>query len=174
MDNFSGEKAKFRMKRKVIKVLRECLAELVGTLILCGFGNASIAVFILEPAMSSSLSVHFSWGLGATFGSGFEVRTVIESTVSQCYFLTETFFLFKPRISVYAAKSVSGGHINPAITITKTVMRKFPVWKMFLYIFFQTLGAFISSCLVYIGQFPCKPLKFTKSTIFKSDIFSVY
>lgn len=57
-------------KRTVIKVLRQCLAELVGTLILCGFGNASIAVFIIEPRMSSSLSVHFSWGLGAAFGNG--------------------------------------------------------------------------------------------------------
>lgn len=75
---------------------------------------------------------------------------------------------------MYAAKSVSGGHINPAITITKTVMRKFPVWKMFLYIFFQTLGAFISSCLVYLGQFSFELVKVTKGTIFTSDIFSVY
>ena len=43
---------------------RECIAELIGTLILCAFGNASLAVFILEPKMSSSLSVHFSWGMG--------------------------------------------------------------------------------------------------------------
>ena len=55
--------------REVIKILRqlgrECIAELIGTLILCGFGNASIAVFILAPQrMSSSLSIHFSWGLG--------------------------------------------------------------------------------------------------------------
>ena len=77
MEDLVIKKAKFRMKRKVVKVLRECLAELVGTLILCGFGNASIAVFILEPTMSSSLSVHFSWGLGATFGVGFEQYTDI-------------------------------------------------------------------------------------------------
>ena len=59
-----------RIMREVIKILkqlgRECIAELIGTLILCGFGNASIAVFILAPHMSSSLSVHFSWGLGNT------------------------------------------------------------------------------------------------------------
>ena len=58
-----------RIMREVIKILkqlgRECIAELIGTLILCGFGNASIAVFILAPQnLSSSLSVHFSWGLG--------------------------------------------------------------------------------------------------------------
>ena len=46
---------------------RECIAELIGTLILCAFGNASLAVFILEPKMSSSLSVHFSWGMGKSF-----------------------------------------------------------------------------------------------------------
>ena len=58
-----------RIMREVIKILKrlgnECIAELIGTLILCGFGNASIAVFILAPQnLSSSLSVHFSWGLG--------------------------------------------------------------------------------------------------------------
>ena len=47
-----------------ISLARECIAELIGTLILCAFGNASLAVFILEPKMSSSLSVHFSWGMG--------------------------------------------------------------------------------------------------------------
>ena len=47
-----------------VDLTRECIAELIGTLILCAFGNASLAVFILEPKMSSSLSVHFSWGMG--------------------------------------------------------------------------------------------------------------
>ena len=65
--------------REVIKILkqlgRECIAELIGTLILCGFGNASIAVFILAPQnLSSSLSVHFSWGLGKQLFSHLLVR----------------------------------------------------------------------------------------------------
>ena len=63
------DRRKVKKMREVIKILkqlgRECIAELIGTLILCGFGNASIAVFILAPQnLSSSLSVHFSWGLG--------------------------------------------------------------------------------------------------------------
>ena len=63
------DRKKIKKMREVIKILkqlgRECIAELIGTLILCGFGNASIAVFILAPQnLSSSLSVHFSWGLG--------------------------------------------------------------------------------------------------------------
>ena len=48
----------------IVNLARECIAELIGTMILCAFGNASLAVFILEPKMSSSLSVHFSWGMG--------------------------------------------------------------------------------------------------------------
>jgi len=112
--------------REVIKILkqigRECIAELIGTLILCGFGNASIAVFILAPQnLSSSLSVHFSWGLGACFGC-------------------------------YVSKSISGGHINPAVTIMKTVFGQFPIYKMIPFIISQTIGAFLSSCLVYLGM----------------------
>ena len=35
------------------KILAECLVELIGTMILCAFGNASIAVWILEPNKGS-------------------------------------------------------------------------------------------------------------------------
>jgi len=111
-----------REMMKIFKQLgNECIAELIGTLILCGFGNASIAVFILAPQnLSSSLSVHFSWGIGACFGC-------------------------------YVSKSISGGHINPAVTIMKTVFGQFPVYKMIPFIISQTIGAFLSSCLVYLA-----------------------
>ena len=71
-----------RIMREVIKILkqlgRECIAELIGTLILCGFGNASIAVFILAPQnLSSSLSVHFSWGLGKQLFDHLVVRYML-------------------------------------------------------------------------------------------------
>merc|ERR1712062_793414 len=89
-----------------------------GTMILCGFGNASIAVRTIDPTQSSSLTIHFSWGLGAAFG-------------------------------VYVSKYISGGHINPAVTITKALLGDFPVLKMIPYILAQCLGAFASSCLVY-------------------------
>ena len=73
------DRKKIKKMREVIKILkqlgRECIAELIGTLILCGFGNASIAVFILAPQnLSSSLSVHFSWGLGKQLFSHLLVR----------------------------------------------------------------------------------------------------
>ena len=50
---------------------------------------------------------------------------------------------------VYLSKSISGGHINPAVTITRTILGNFPAQKLVPYILSQTLGAFISSCLVY-------------------------
>merc|ERR1719284_1777030 len=113
------DRKKIKKMREVIKILkqlgRECITELIGTLILCGFGNASIAVFILAPQnLSSSLSVHFSWGLGACFGC-------------------------------YVSKSISGGHINPAVTVMKTVFGQFPIYKMIPFIISQTIGAFLSS-----------------------------
>ena len=45
---------------------------------------------------SSSLSVHFAWGLGAAFG-------------------------------IYLAKNTSGGHINPAVTLSKFITRSLPI-----------------------------------------------
>lgn len=99
-------------------LIRECIAELVGTLILCAFGNASIAVSVLVPRASSPLSIHFSWGIGACFG-------------------------------VYFSKSVSGGHINPAVTLARALIGSFPIVKVVPYIIAQIMGAFISSVLVY-------------------------
>ena len=50
---------------------------------------------------------------------------------------------------VYVSKSISGGHINPAVTITRTILGDFPVKKLVPYVLSQTIGAFLSSCLVY-------------------------
>ena len=108
-----------KSKNSEMKLIKECIAELFGTLVLCGFGNASIAVKSLAPEASSPLSIHFSWGIGACFG-------------------------------VYLSKSVSGGHINPAVTIAKALTGQFPLVKVLPYIISQCLGAFISSVLVYL------------------------
>ena len=98
--------------------VKEFIVELIGTMILCAFGNASIAVWVLDPNKGSPLAIHFSWGIGATFG-------------------------------IYVSRGTSGGHINPAVTISKYITTSFPLGKVFRYIAAQTAGAFLSSCLVY-------------------------
>jgi len=52
---------------------------------------------------------------------------------------------------VYAVNPISGGHINPAITISLAVIGKFP-WAMVVpYIAAQMLGAFIGGIIVWLS-----------------------
>ena len=53
-------------------------------MILCGFGNASIAVRTIDPTQSSSLTIHFSWGLGAAFG------VYVSKSISGTFLITVT------------------------------------------------------------------------------------
>jgi aquaglyceroporin related protein len=52
-------------------------------------------------------------------------------------------------IGVYLAGGISGGHLNPAISLTLCVFRGFPVRKAVVYIAAQILGGFFASLIAY-------------------------
>lgn len=60
-------------------------------------------------------------------------------------------------LGVYAS-GVSGAHINPAVTFTNCVYRKFPWRKFPIYMLAQVLGAMCAAGVVY-GMFV--PHKYT-------------
>jgi aquaglyceroporin related protein, other eukaryote len=49
----------------------------------------------------------------------------------------------------FYTSGISGGHLNPAVTLANCVFRKFPWRKFPIYWFAQTLGAFCASGVVY-------------------------
>lgn len=101
------------------KLLRQGLAECLGTLILVMFGCGAVAQMVLsEGSHGRFLTVNLAFGFAATLG-------------------------------ILVCGQVSGGHLNPAVTFALCLLgrekwRKFPV-----YFLFQTLGAFLGAAIIF-------------------------
>lgn len=52
-------------------------------------------------------------------------------------------------LGIWASGGISGGHLNPAITLAFSVHRGFPVRRIPSYIFAQILGSYVASLCVY-------------------------
>lgn len=102
------------------------LAEMVGTALLILLGNGVVAGVVLKNSKAE--------------GSGWIVITF-------GWALAVTF-------GVYAVGSVSGAHLNPAVTLGLAATGSFPWEQVPDYIVAQMLGAFIGSCLVYVHYLP--------------------
>ena len=57
-------------------------------------------------------------------------------------------------MGIYVAGKVSGGHLNPAVTLALAVFRGFPWRKVVPYSIAQTAGAFLAAALVYQNYRP--------------------
>lgn len=100
------------------QLVRECLAECLGTYILILFGCGSVAqVTTSEEQKGHYLSINFGFALGVTFG-------------------------------VYVARGVSGAHLNPAVSLSLCALGRHSWFKLPFYVFFQLLGAFLGAATV--------------------------
>jgi MIP family channel proteins len=98
---------------------REAAAEFFGTFILIAFGVGVVAQTVLSKDANGSF-------LAINIGWGIGVM-----------------------LGIYAAAGISGGHLNPAVTIALAVHRGFPWSKVLPYAIAQTAGAFAASALVF-------------------------
>jgi glycerol uptake facilitator protein len=99
--------------------LGELIAEFLGTMILILFGVGVVAQVVTTP--DGSLGDHDS--IAWAWGIG-----VI--------------------LGVYVAAGISGGHINPAVTIAFAAFGGFPWRKVLPYSLAQTAGAFVAAIIV--------------------------
>ncbi|CCI45070.1 hypothetical protein ABG067_004284 [Albugo candida] len=106
------------------QLLRECLAEFLGTFVLLCFGDGVVAQVVLSQQNSGTyLSINMGWGLGVLFG-------------------------------IHCSGGVSGAHLNPAVTTTLALFRRFSWRKVPYYILAQLLGAFCGAAMVLAIYYP--------------------
>ncbi|MUK87655.1 MIP family channel protein [Ornithinibacillus sp. L9] len=103
--------------------MSEFLAELIGTMILIILGGGVVGGVVLKNSKAEGAG----W-IVVTVGWGLAVA-----------------------MAVYAVGSVSGAHINPAVTLGFASVGEFPWDKVPLYVTAQMIGAIIGAAVVYLA-----------------------
>ena len=104
---------------KLEGVNREVAAEFLGTFVLMAFGLGVNAQVLLGKSNAGDF---FSINIGWGLGVAF---------------------------GIYVAGSVSGAHMNPAVTLALAVFRRFSWKKVLPYFGGQFLGAFVAAAVIY-------------------------
>jgi glycerol uptake facilitator protein len=104
------------------------LAEFLGTMVLILFGNGAVAIALGAGNGVFNTNALFNNWMIVAWGWGLAVV-----------------------LGVYVAGAVSGGHINPAVTLAFALRRKFPWWKVLPYWAAQVVGAYVGAAIVYFN-----------------------
>jgi glycerol uptake facilitator protein len=107
----------------------ELLAEFLGTMILILFGDGVVAVVLLFN------------GFGSTANG---------ATTSASWLLINWGWGFAVMLGVFVAGTISGAHLNPAVTLGLAVRGVFSWAKVIPYMVAQVLGAFIAALILLI------------------------
>jgi glycerol uptake facilitator protein len=111
-------------------LVAELVAEFLGTFVLILFGIGVVAMVVLFPSSNPGELIHGGY-TNITLGWGLAVT-----------------------MGIYIAGKISGGHLNPAVTLTLAVFRGFPWRKVLPYCVAQTAAAFFAAALVYRNYLP--------------------
>ncbi|CAG2173694.1 unnamed protein product, partial [Oppiella nova] len=111
------------------QLIKELMAEFLGTYMLLLIGCSGTAAYVLNI-------------------KGIPNKPVDYAGVNYCWG-------FGAFVGICASMAISGGHINPAVSIAFATLRRFPWTKVGPYILAQTVGAFLGAAtayLVYLDQ----------------------
>ncbi|MGO9239806.1 MAG: MIP/aquaporin family protein [Bryobacteraceae bacterium] len=108
-------------------LLAEVVAEFLGTLVMLTLGGGVVAMTVLFPTGVPGELVYGGW-ISLVLGWGLAVA-----------------------FGVYVSGRISGGHLNPAVTLSMAVFRGFPWRKVIPYFLAQLAGAFAGAALVFFN-----------------------
>ena len=126
-----------------------CVAEFFGTMILLLIGSGVVAMTVL-------------------FGNGHpgEVVNGGFTNITIAWGLGVT-------LGVYVSGKISGGHLNPAVTLALAIFRQFPWPRVAPYMASQVLGAFVGAGLVFLNYRPAF-LKFDPALDHTAGVFATF
>jgi glycerol uptake facilitator protein len=110
-------------------IFGECLAECMGTMILVLIGDGALATFVLFS----------NTGIGGVI-TPFAYEWIVVALGWGLALM----------LGIYVAGTVSGAHINPAVTLALAARGKFPWSKVIPYWVAQVLGAFIAALILFL------------------------
>lgn len=108
-------------------------AEAIGTMLLVYFGAGAAAITLMIASGEDS-PTPFNIGIGVLGGLGDWLAIGLA-------------FGIAIMAVIYAFGSISGAHINPAVTVALWATKKFPAKDAVVYIIAQLMGAFLGSIL---------------------------
>jgi len=103
-------------------LFKECSAEFAGTMILILFGSGVVAQVVTLPDGAGGDHDSIAWAWGIGVTLG-----------------------------VYTAARISGGHLNPAVTVASAVFKGFEWRKVLPYSLAQLAGAFVAAAIVRVA-----------------------
>ncbi|KAJ1894709.1 hypothetical protein H4S04_008921 [Coemansia sp. S16] len=85
-------------------------------------------------------------------GLGVTAQNITNSTTSKTEALNSSFaWGLAVTLGIWTSEHVSGGHINPAVTLSRALFSGFPATRVLGYLLSQTLGSFVGALLVWIN-----------------------
>lgn len=113
-----------RLKHKELHWLTEVVAEMMGVFLYVYAGLGATAAFVVGTIVGNN-------GIGSLYTVGFAYAIGVVFAISLC-------------------AATSGGHFNPAVTISSVIYRDFPKGKAVRYIIAQVLAGYITCLIVYV------------------------
>jgi len=134
-------RGKFAVKSPL---MRECLAECIGTFILVAFGDGVIAQAVVSDSKAGDFTtICICWGLAVTIG-------------------------------IHFSGGVSGAHLNPAVSVALAFFKRLEWFKVVPYVVAQTVGAFFASLVIFLVYYSGLNLVDPGRTLKTAGIFATY
>ena len=104
--------------------------------------------------MSALLAEMFGTAILIVLGDGVVANVVLQRTKgnNSGWIVITAGWAFGVTIAVYCVNSISGAHLNPAVTIALASIGSFPWSRVPLYILAQIAGGFLGAVIVWLAR----------------------